>query len=126
MKSQTADVRVMIASDGFYPQSLQWQGSTLRVLCVEDFRTAGVQRRFRVRTLEGSFELCLDLGTGMWRMLRRPGWLARARAHLVSRPRYPLPAGRRRAHLPPAVRPPLAAAASEGGNHASRLALVRQ
>jgi len=126
MKSQTADVRVMLASDGFYPQSLSWQGGTLRVLCVEDFRTAGMQRRFRVRTLEGSFELGLDLSTGMWRILRRPGWLARARAHLAAQPRYPLPAGRRRAHLPLAVRPPLTAAASEGGSHAGRLALVRQ
>jgi hypothetical protein len=126
MKSQTVDVRVMLASDGFYPQSLLWQGGTLRVLCVEDFRTAGMQRRFRVRTLEGSFELGLDVGTGMWRILRRPGWLARARAHLAARPRYPLPAGRRRARLPLAVRPPLTVAASEGGSHAGRLALVRQ
>jgi hypothetical protein len=126
MKSQATDTRVRLAPDGFYPQTFHWQGCTLRVLYIEGFRTAGMQRRFRVRTLVGSFELGLDLSTGIWRILRRPGWLARARAHLAAQPRYPLPAGRRRAHLPLAVRPPLAATASEGGERASRLALVRQ
>jgi hypothetical protein len=126
MTSQASGVRVSLAPDGFYPQALQWQGGMLRVLCVEKFWTAGMQRRFRVRTSEGSFDLRLELGTGTWEICRRPGWLARARAHLAAQPRYPLPAGRRRAHLPLTVRPPLPAPTGEGGHHASRLALVRQ
>ena len=80
MKSQVTDVRVILAPDGFYPQALSWQGNTLRVLCVEEHRTVGMQRRFRVRTPKGPYELGLRLDTGAWQIRRRPGWLARVRA----------------------------------------------
>jgi hypothetical protein len=126
MKPQTSDVRVILAPDGFYPQALQWQGGTLRVLGVEEFRTTGMQRRFRVRTPEGVYELGLDLATGIWQIHRRPGWLARARALLVAQPRYPLPAARRRTHLRMKEASLSLASPSEGGGHASRLTLVRQ
>jgi len=126
MTSQTSGVRVSLAPDGFYPQALQWRGGMLRVLCVENFRTAGTQRRFRVRTPDGSFDLRLDVGTGIWQICRRPGWLARAKAYLAAQPRYPLPAGRRRASQRFTVQAPSSAPTGEGGNHASRLALVRQ
>ena len=126
MKPQTSDVRVILAPDGFYPQALQGQGGTVRVLAVEEFRTTGMQRRFRVRTPEGAYDLGLDLGTGIWQIHRRPGWLARARAHLAAQPRYALPAGRRRTHRPLTAQPAPQASADGGGGHASRLALVRQ
>ena len=120
MRPLTSDVRVILAPDGFYPQTIQWQGGTLRVLYVEGFRTTGMQRRFRVRTPEGPFEIDLHVDSGIWQIHRRPGWLARARAHLAAQPRYALPAERRRA------RPALQASADGGGSHASWLALVRQ
>ena len=126
MKPQISDVRVILAPDGFYPQALQWPGGTLRVLGVEEFRTTGMQRRFRVRTPEGVYDLGLNLGTGIWQIHRRPGWLARARALLAAQPRYPLPATRRRARLRTKEAPVSLASPSDGGGHASRLALVRQ
>ncbi len=126
MKPPTSDVRVILAPDGFYPQALQGQGGTLRVLGVEEFRTTGMQRRFRVRTPEGVHELGLDLATGIWQIRRRPGWLARVRALLAAQPRYPLPVTRRRSHLRMKEASVSLASPSEGGGHASRLALVRQ
>lgn len=126
MKPLTSDVHVILAPDGFYPRTIQWQGGTLRVLCVEEFRTTGLLRRFRVRTPEGPFEIDLHVGSGVWQIHRRPGWLARARAHLAAQPRYALPAGRRRTHPPLTARPALQTSADGGGSHASRLALVRQ
>ena len=126
MKPRASDLHVILAPDGFYPQALQWQGGTLRVLCVEEFWTSGMQRRFRVRTPEGSYDLGLHLGTGIWQILRRPGWLARTRALLAAQPRYPLPATRRRAHLGLKAASLSLASPSEGGGHASRVALVRQ
>ena len=61
MRPLTSDVQVILAPDGFYPQTIQWQGGTLHVLCVEGFQTTGMQRRFRVRTPEGPFEIDLNL-----------------------------------------------------------------
>ena len=126
MRPLTSDIRVILAPDGFYPRTIQWQGGTLRVLCVEGFRTIGMQRRFRVRTPEGPFEIDLHVDSGIWQIHRRPGWLARARAHLAAQPRYALPAERRRARPPLTARPALQASADGGGSHASWLALVRQ
>lgn len=126
MKPQSSNLRVILAPDGFYPQTIQWQGDTLRVLCVEEFRTTGMQRRFRVRTPEGPFEIDLHAESGVWQIHRRPGWLARARAYLVAQPRYALPAGRRRTRPSLPARPALQTPADGGGSHASRLALVRQ
>ena len=124
MKPQTSHVRVILAPDGFYPQALQGQGGTLRVLGVEAFWTTGMQRRFRVRTPEGAYDLGLDLATGIWQIHRRPGWLARVQALLAAQPRYPLPAARRRSHLRMKEAPLDLASPSEGVCHASRLALV--
>lgn len=126
MKSQVADVHVTLAADGFYPQTLQWRGSIVRVLCVEECRTMGMQRRFRVRTPDGPYELGFRIDTQTWCVRRHPGWLARARARLAGQPRYPLPAGRRRARPQQLAVAETRTASGEGGSHASRLALVRQ
>jgi hypothetical protein len=126
MKPLTSHARVVLAPDGFYPQALQGRDGMLRVLGVEEFRTTGIQRRFRVRTPAGAYDLRLDLATGIWQIHRRPGWLARVRALLAAQPRYPLPAARRRAHLRMKEAPLSLASGSEGGGHASRLTLVRQ
>ena len=126
MEQQMPGLRVILRPDGFYPQALFWQGRTLRVLYVERVQTAGLKRWFRVRTPEGPYELRLDIGTGVWRIHRSPGWLDRARAHLAALPRYPLPAVRRRAHPIMRAVPLCLPEAAEGGGHAKRLALVRQ
>ena len=126
MKRQVPGLCPILRSDGFYPQTLYWQGRTLRVLYVESVRTSGLERRYRVRTPEGPFDLRLHIGTGVWRIHRSPGWLARARAHLAALPRYPLPAVRRRGHATLKAAAPCLPSAAEGGSNASRFALVRQ
>ncbi len=126
MEQQMQDLRVILRSDGFYPQALHWQGRTLRVLYVERVQTTGLERRYRVQTPEGPYELRLDIGTGVWQIHRSPGWLDRARAHLAAQPRYPLPAMRRRAHPAVKASPRGVLSTVEGGGHAKRLALVRQ
>lgn len=126
MRPLTSQVQVVLAPDGFSPQLIRWEGSSVRVLSVEAFRTTGLRRRFQVRTLDGPYELELHVGTGAWAISRRPGWLARVRAILAAQPRYPLPAGRRRARLPVTARPASVSAPASGGSHAGRLALVRQ
>ena len=126
MGPQTTHLRIVMTPDGFYPRALQWQGSTKRVLSVERCWTNGPQRRFRVRTPDGFYELGQNLGSGSWQLLRRPGWIERARTYLAALPRYALPASRRRTS--PSFRRLQAQSTpvAEGGGHASRLALVRQ
>jgi len=126
MKRQVQGLRIILRSDGFYPQALSWQGRTLRVLYIESVQTTGLERRYRVQTPGGPFDLRLHIGTGVWQIHRSPGWLARARAHLAALPRYPLPAVRRRARATLKAAAPCLPSAAEGGSNASRLALVRQ
>lgn len=90
-------VQVTLAADQFCPRSFMWRGQTLRVLSVDGMRVCGIERRFRVRTRSGAFELALHLGSGRWRMLRRPGWVDRIWTRVHRLPRYPLPPWRRRA-----------------------------
>ncbi len=54
------EVRVRMAADGFYPQAFRWAGRDVRVLSIEGLRTCGRERRFRVRTVEGVYELTHD------------------------------------------------------------------
>ena len=55
------EVRVRLAADGFYPQAFRWAGRDVRVLSVEGLQTCGPERRFRVRTIEGVYELTQDM-----------------------------------------------------------------
>lgn len=123
MGRETRNLRVTLTPDGFYPQVLHWQGHSLRILLVEGVQTAGLSRRYRVRTAEGPYELDLHIGSGVWQIRRGPSWLDRARARLKNLPRYPLPAWRRRSH--PAT-PAMEGSGARGGEYANRLALVRQ
>lgn len=90
-------VRVRLAPDGFYPEAFRWAGRDVRVLSVEGLRTCGPERRFKVRTVEGVYELTQDTRAGLWRLRRSPTWFSRAVAQLSQEPRYTLPAGSRRA-----------------------------
>ncbi len=123
MVSQNTDVRVVLTADGARFQAFRWQGRVLRVLAVEDMRATGLERRYKVATPEGGYELALDLVTGRWSVRCGPSWLARARARLENLPRYTLPASRRRVR---SVRVAVAAPPAPGGSYAGRLALVRQ
>jgi hypothetical protein len=91
------EVRVRLGPDGFYPFTFRWAGRSVRVLSVEGLRTCGPERRFRVRTVEGVYELTHDTRTQLWRMRRSPTWFSRALAQLSQEPRYTLPVAERRA-----------------------------
>jgi hypothetical protein len=125
MESPKVALLVVVAPDGFYPRTFEWRGHLVRVSAVEMMYTSGSERRFRVRTVEGPFELGFRVGAGVWCLRRHPGWLGRAWARLHNLPRYPLPAWRRRARRTAGgqglVQDPIA----KGGHDADRLALVR-
>jgi hypothetical protein len=89
-------LRVTFASGGFFPQTFRWEGRFYRILAVHSIRTCGLERRYRVATSAGDFELALAVSSGGWHIRHAPNWLSRAWYRLHSGPRYPLPAWRRR------------------------------
>lgn len=134
MADSVNELRVTLAGDGFYPQVFRWAGRDLRVLFVEGLRTRGAERWFRVRTVEGVYELVHQTRTGVWLLRRSPSWFGRTMAQLARAPRYSLPAGARRAPygasggasgVGKASEKTKESPSSQGGGHASRLALVR-
>ena len=90
------EVRVHLAEDGFYPQMFRWSGRDVRVLSIEGLRTCGFERRFRVRTVEGVYELTQDTRAQIWRLRQSPSWFSRALAQISQEPRYTLPSSSRR------------------------------
>jgi hypothetical protein len=104
MLESVNQVRVRLAPDGFYPRSFRWAGREVRVLSVEGLRTCGPERRFRVRTVEGVYELTQDTRIQVWRMRRSPTWFGRALAQLEREPRYTLRVAARRTGRDPAAR----------------------
>ncbi len=122
MARENTAVHVVLAPDGFYPLAFQGREAMVRVLSVESVCTFGAERRYRVRTAQGEFELGLRTDTGDWLVRRSPGWLSRARARWLNAPRYPLPSWRRRARRTAVAWAPLAI--RPGGDHADRFALV--
>ncbi len=121
----------MVASNHFYPHAFRWQGRTVRVLAVEGLKTLGAERRFRLATAEGHFDLGLFTDSGAWCLRREPGWLGRAWMRwwpFHRQPRFPLPFWRRRTRRRAVVAAPAhrATRVPAGGFYADRLALVRQ
>lgn len=96
MKFDSDQLRVTTSPDGFYPRSLRWGGRQLRVLCVEEVYTRGRERRYRLRTPEGIYEVGFVGDTGEWRLHRAPSLLRRWWARVQAMPRFPAPATRRR------------------------------
>ena len=115
MTRQTSRVQVSLAPNGFSPRSFHWQSRLVRVLSVESIRTFGTERRYLVRTAEGNFELGWYTEADVWIVRRSPSWLDRVWVEWRNAPRYPLPEWRRRVRR-----------GGTGGDHADRLALVRQ
>ena len=125
MERSIVALPVVVAPDGFYPRTFEWQGRLVRVSAVETMYTSGVERRFRVRTVEGQFELGFRVGAGVWCLRRHPGWVGRAWARLHNLPRYPLPAWRRRTRGIACEQRVTPDPIAKGGHDADRLALVR-
>ncbi len=96
MVNQPSPVKVILGSNPFSPRAFRWQGRTVRVLAVESIKTFGAERRYRVRTGEGYFELGCFGDAGAWRLHRAPTWLGRLWARWQDVPRYPVPVWRRR------------------------------
>ena len=119
MVEQTNRVKVTMAAGGYYPLSFRWRGRHVRVLGVASINTFGTERRFKVLTPDGAFELGWFREQGLWYLRRGPGLLSRFLARWQNAPRYPLPAWRRRARR---GQTPLA---GRGGWHADRVAVVR-
>lgn len=119
------ELQVMLAANGFYPRAFRWQGQTLRILAVEALSTHGAERRFRVRTPIGGFELGLFADAGLWRVRRAPNWFDRAWARVRRLPRCPLPPWRRRAGGMTPAEPAAGTQPARSEDYASRLALVR-
>jgi hypothetical protein len=113
-------VQVTVRPDGFTPQTFRWDGTQVRVMGLERVETVGAERRYRVRTRLGCFELSLYTNLGRWFIRRSPTRLGRALWRWQSSPRYTLPAWRRRIRILPKA----AAQESAGGSHADGLALV--
>jgi hypothetical protein len=122
MLSRSAEsVLLAVRPDGFTPQAFRWHGELVRVLTVEGVRTYGTERRFRIRTTGGRFELSFHSDAGLWYVLRGPTRLGRALCLLDSMPRYALPVWRRRAYRRALTG---RGKASGGGKNADGLALV--
>jgi hypothetical protein len=96
MVDEVNALRVVCAGSDRYPQAFWWYGQLYRVLGLEGLHVVGRERRYRLATAQGSFELALAMPTGDWRVRRMPGWLDRVLARLAGGPRYPLPVWRRR------------------------------
>jgi hypothetical protein len=93
-------LHVSLAADGFFPQAFRWSNRLYRVLAVHSVRTNGYERRYRVVTSGGYFELALHLALGTWRLGRRPNRLSQLWYRWLNGARYPLPAWRRRSVVP--------------------------
>lgn len=124
-------VRVTLAGDNFYPQAFCVEGRSVRVLFVESMRTVGVERIFRVRSIEGVYELGQHTVSRVWTLRRQPSRLARALSGgeaarylpAAGRNRVSRAAARAQAQAHPQARP--VEHIVEGGEHAGWSALVR-
>jgi hypothetical protein len=94
---QDAHVVVKVAPGSSHPGLFCWHHRIVRVLAVETIRTLGTEQRYRVRTVEGYFELAFFSDVRTWRLRRTPSLLGRVWMRWLYPPRYPLPKARRRA-----------------------------
>jgi hypothetical protein len=91
-------VRVFMMQGEVLPAAFRWNGRTLRVLHAEPTGVRKGERRYRLNTTEGAYELGVETVTGVWHMRHRPSWVSRLWASVQRAPRYPLPGWRRRPH----------------------------
>ena len=98
LSNKMKSVQLVVRPDGFTPQAFRWEGALVRVLTVECFRTYGTERRYRVRTPIGRYELSFFADAKLWFVRRSPSRLGRALCRWETMPRYTLPMWRRRAY----------------------------
>ena len=122
MAKPDGDLRVGLAPGVLLPQAFRWEGRSYRVLAVHSIKTRGLERRYRVASSAGYFELALNVSSDTWRVRHAPNWLSRAWYQWQNGPRYPLPAWRRRKAWAHAVRRPQAQPAANPGSLAQVLA----
>jgi hypothetical protein len=117
-------IEVTVRSDGFTPQAFRWDESQIRVMGVESVETVGAERRYRVRTRLGRFEITLYTDAGRWFVRRSPTRIGRALWRWQSAPRYALPARRRRTRGRALSSVKAIGPDATGGGHADGFALV--
>ena len=97
MAHQVSELQVTYATRDRYPRAFWWRGRQYRVLSLESVRVVSHERRYRLATTAGLFELA-QTASGSWLVRRAPGWLSRVWVRWQNTPRYPLPAWRRRSY----------------------------
>ena len=97
MAHQVNELQVMYAARDRYPRAFWWRGRQYRVLSLESVYVVSHERRYRLATAAGCFELA-QTTSGSWQVRRAPGWLSRVVVRWQNTPRYPLPVWRRRAY----------------------------
>jgi len=117
MKKTMQAVQLVVRPDGFTPRTFAWEGERVRVISVESVETFGAERRYRVHTRRGRFELSLYTDVERWFIRRSPTRLGQALSRWQDTPRYALPAWRRRMRRE-RVR------TSSGGSHADGFVVV--
>ncbi len=127
MADGTRRIEVVHEGSRMLPRSFRWGGRVIRVRSIDSIQAVGPERRYRVRTGEGHFELGL-LGDSMtWNLRKRPTWLGKMWDAFQHPPRYPLPFGTRRRQRPGqgvnAKRP--SSSEEAGGVQVERFAVVR-
>jgi hypothetical protein len=98
------EAQVAMAPGGVYPQMFRLAGRPYRILAIHSIETYGFERRYRVASSEGFFELAQHTVHGGWHVRRRPNWLSRILYRWQTGARYPLPAWRRRSRFAPSLR----------------------
>ncbi len=116
--------KVWVGSSPLRPRAFRRQGRVQRIVEVESVVTLGAERRYRVRTLNGCFELSLFADAGEWRLRRCPGPVSRLAARWRYGPQFPVFPWRRRARCFAARGAAPASLTRAGGGYAGRLAVV--
>ena len=124
MNQKNDALRVVLTPDGFYPLSFGGGGGSC-VCCMSKVCTAvGRERRYRVRTQDGPFELGLHLDTGSGECTAAlAGWRGRGRIWPTRRAIRCQPGDGVHAVIRP--RPTKLAPVAGGGGYAGGHALVR-
>jgi hypothetical protein len=97
MAHMANELQITYAARDRYPRAFGWHGRQYRVLSLEGVRVVSHERRYRLATNAGCFELA-QTASGSWLVRRAPGWLDRVLVRWQNTPRYPLPAWRRRSY----------------------------
>lgn len=91
--AQADEVTSVVLANGGWPAAYSWQGRRYRVRALHSVRTVRGERRYRVLTAAGPFELGLEGASGKWRVRGGPRWFQRLWCAARFAPRYPVAPG---------------------------------